>query len=145
MVAFFTSSCEQMANKLIVVLGSGPGLGVATASLFASKGFDVALLSRNGGRLQQDVSTVRKNSGSNVDIKVVAYLVDISDHVALSRRLEQVEADLGPPEVVYFNAARVQPTKIGETSPEYILQDFKVCICTSLSMCPPTFLTLDRP
>jgi len=134
-----------MANKLIVVLGSGPGLGVATASLFASKGFDVALLSRNGGRLQQDVSTVRKNSGSNVDIKVVAYLVDISDHVALSRRLEQVEADLGPPEVVYFNAARVQPTKIGETSPEYILQDFKVCICTSLSMCPPTFLTLDRP
>jgi NAD(P)-dependent dehydrogenase (short-subunit alcohol dehydrogenase family) len=112
-----------MVNKVIVVLGSGPGIGVATGSLFASKGFDVALLSRNAQRLQQDVIKVEK-AGSNTTVQ--AYPVDISDHVALPTTLNKVEADLGPPEVVFFNAARVQPSKIGETTPEYLLEDFKV-------------------
>nr|KAK5450522.1 hypothetical protein LTR18_000538 [Exophiala xenobiotica] len=111
-----------MVNKVIVVLGSGPGIGVATGSLFASKGFDVALLSRNAQRLQQDVIKVEK-AGSNTTVQ--AYPVDISDHVALLTTLNKVEADLGPPEVVFFNAARVQPSKIGETTPEYLLEDFK--------------------
>ncbi|KAK6375791.1 hypothetical protein LTS17_007613 [Exophiala oligosperma] len=111
-----------MVNKVIVVLGSGPGIGSATASLFASKGFDVALLARNATRLQQETAQVRK---AGPDVNVKAYSVDISDHAALSKTLNEVVVDLGPPEVVFFNAARVAPTKIGETAPEYLLEDFK--------------------
>lgn len=111
-----------MVNKIIVVLGSGPGLGVATGSKFAAQGFDVALLARNADRLQEDVKTVQK-AASNV--KVQAYTVDISDHVALLDTLKKVEAELGAPEVVYFNAARVGPSSIGETPPDHLLEDFK--------------------
>ncbi|KAK5033239.1 hypothetical protein LTS07_003540 [Exophiala sideris] len=111
-----------MVNRLIVVLGSGPGLGVATGSKFAAQGFDVALLARNAERLQEDVATVQK-AASNV--KVQPYTVDISDHVALSKTLKKVEDEMGAPEVVYFNAARVGPSKIGETPPDHLLEDFK--------------------
>lgn len=123
-----------MVNKLIVVLGSGPGLGVATGSTFAAKGFDVALLARNAQRLQHDVATVQK-AASNT--KVQAYPVDVSDHGALSETLKQVEADMGAPEVVFFNAARVRPSNIGETTPEYLLEDFKASI-----MCYPALQCL---
>jgi len=109
-------------NKVVVILGSGPGIGVATGSLFASKGFDVALLSRNAERLDQDVARVRK---VNSDVKVQAYPVDLGDHNALALVLGKVEADLGPPEVVYYNAARVAPSKIGQTGPDFVLEDFK--------------------
>jgi len=109
-------------NKVIVILGSGPGIGVATGSLFASKGFDVALLSRNAKRLDQDVAKVRKTNSS---VKVQAYPVDLGDHNALAMALGKVDADFGPPEVVYYNAARVAPSKIGTTGPDFVLEDFK--------------------
>ena len=42
-------------TRLLVIVGTGPGIGLAAASLFASKGFNVALLSRNPDRLKEDV------------------------------------------------------------------------------------------
>jgi NAD(P)-dependent dehydrogenase (short-subunit alcohol dehydrogenase family) len=110
-------------NKVIVILGSGPGIGVATGSLFASKGFDVALLSRNAERLDRDVARVQKG---NPNVKVRAYPVDLGDHNALAAALGKIEVDLGPPEVVYYNAARVAPSKMGQTGPDFLLEDFKV-------------------
>lgn len=112
-----------MATRLLVILGAGPGIGLATALHFASNGFDIALLSRNTDRLKNDVATVRKTAP---DVTVQAFAVDVGDHVALKNTLEKVETEMGVPEVVYYNAARVAPSKIGETTPEYILDDFKV-------------------
>jgi len=49
----------------------------------------------------------------------------LGDHNALALALAKVETDFGPPEVVYYNAARVAPSKIGQTSPDFVLEDFK--------------------
>ena len=113
-----------MTSKLLVVVGSGPGIGVATASLFASQGFTaIALLSRNAERLKTDAESVSKSSGN---AKIQTYAVDVGDHKALNQTLNQVEQELGSPEVVFFNAARVGPSTIGEESPEAVIEDFKV-------------------
>ena len=120
-----TATTNMSSKKVAVILGSGPGIGAATGSLFASNSFDVALLSRNAERLDQDVARVRK---ANSDVKVQAYPVDLGDHDALALALGKVETDLGPPEVVYYNAARVAPSKIGQTGPEFVLEDFKVSV-----------------
>ena len=120
-------------NKVLVILGSGPQIGVATGSLFASKGFDVALLSRNAERLDQDIARVRK---ANSSVKVQAYPVDLGDQKALALTLAKVEADFGPPEVVYYNAARVAPSKIGSTGPDLVLEDFKVGIPRRIERLP---------
>ena len=111
-------------TKLLVIVGTGPGIGLSTASLFASKGFNVALLSRNEERLDQDVVKVGKAGKGKV--KVMSFPVDVSDHAALQKTLEDVEAQMGKPEVVIFNAARIAETMIGEASVDEILDDFKV-------------------
>jgi NAD(P)-dependent dehydrogenase (short-subunit alcohol dehydrogenase family) len=116
------------SNKLFVVVGSGPGIGVATASKFASEGFNIALLSRSADRLQEDVTKVKSAAKRNVQIQ--AFAVDASDHVALKKTLAEVQQKMGSPEVVLYNVARIAPSSIGETEPEFLLDDFKVGFST---------------
>jgi short-subunit dehydrogenase len=48
-----------MPGKALVVLGSGPGIGVGVACNFAVRGFThVALVSRDQDRLKKDQDTV---------------------------------------------------------------------------------------
>lgn len=112
------------SNPLFVVVGSGPGIGVATASKFASEGFNIALLSRNADRLQEDVAKVKSAAKGNVRIET--FTVDAGDHVALKKTLAEVQQKMGSPEVVLYNVARIAPSSIGETEVEFILDDFKV-------------------
>jgi NAD(P)-dependent dehydrogenase (short-subunit alcohol dehydrogenase family) len=111
-------------TKLLVIVGTGPGNGLSTATLFASKGFNVALLSRNADRLDEEVKKV--GMAGKGRSKVMSFPVDVSDHVALKETLKDVEEQLGKPEVVVFNAARIAPTEIGKATVEEILGDFKV-------------------
>jgi NAD(P)-dependent dehydrogenase (short-subunit alcohol dehydrogenase family) len=112
------------SNPLLVVAGSGPGIGTQTAALYASKGWNVALLRRSAEGLKEDVSNVKKAASSNV--KIMSYAIDLGDHKKLSEVLGNVEKDLGTPEVVLYNAARIANSQIGQTDPEFILEDFKV-------------------
>jgi NAD(P)-dependent dehydrogenase (short-subunit alcohol dehydrogenase family) len=97
-------------DRLIVILGSGPGIGVGVASYFAGQSFNkVALLSRNATRLQSDAESVRKaaKEARGVDVLVKTYPVDLEQNELVEKVLEQLVKDLGPPEVVVYNAARV--------------------------------------
>lgn len=76
-----------MPYGVLVVLGSGPGIGVATASHFVAKGFSsVALLARNRERLQAGAESIRRVNKTTV---VHTYAVDIGDATALSNTLKQ--------------------------------------------------------
>ena len=110
-------------SRLLVVVGSGPGVGSATASLFASNGFNIALISRNPERLKGDQTRVSK-ANSNIECKTFA--ADVSDSSALKKALNQIHESMGAPEVVLFNTARIAPTTIGETDPSDVAQDFQL-------------------
>ena len=110
-------------SRLLVVVGSGPGVGSATASLFASNGFNIALISRNPERLKGDQTRVLK-ANSNIECKTFA--ADVSDSSALKKALNQIHESMGAPEVVLFNTARIAPTTIGETDPSDVAQDFQL-------------------
>ena len=112
-----------MSQNLLVLIGSGPGIGVSTASLFASKGFSVALISRNAERLRSDVTAVQKHStpGANVN----AYPTNAGDSSALISTLAQIQSELGSPEVVLFNLARIQPSTVGQEPITNIRADFE--------------------
>ena len=111
------------SNKLFVVVGSGPGIGVATACEFASNGFDVALLSRNADRLQEDAAKVKRAAKGNVMVQT--YTADAGDHDALKKTLEKIREAMGPPEAVLYNVARIAPPSIDEVEAEYLIEDFK--------------------
>lgn len=114
------------SNRLIVVFGSGPGIGVGVASLFAERGFNkVALLSRNAERLQEDVASVKEGAkGKSVDVR--AYPADLADPEGLKSVLARVESDFGKPEVVVYNASHLTKSALGEYSWEQVEIDLRV-------------------
>ncbi|KAK3078216.1 hypothetical protein LTS18_008135, partial [Coniosporium uncinatum] len=54
------SALSHRQNKTLVLLGSGPGIGVAVSSHFASHGFNtIIMISRDASRLRDDAKSVR--------------------------------------------------------------------------------------
>jgi len=112
-------------NKLVVILGSGPGIGVGVASLFASRTFNkVALLSRNTERLRADAESVRRAATKDAVIKT--YSIDLADTQGIERILEAVQNELGVPEVVVYNASNVSGSRFFGYGEEGVEKDFKV-------------------
>jgi len=88
-------------SKVAVIFGYGPGISDAVLSRFASsKGYKVAVTARNAERLQ---SACDKWAAQGVVVK--AYPVDLSKPEQVPALLGQVAADLGPIDVVIYNAA----------------------------------------
>ncbi|KAG6005324.1 hypothetical protein E4U21_000239 [Claviceps maximensis] len=111
-------------RRALVVIGSGPGIGVHVASHFASRGFNkIALMARNKEQLTKDSAAVKK---ARAGVDVQTYAVDVTDSAALRRALHDITDDLGPPEVVFFNAARVRPSTLLEVDDVELLYDFKI-------------------
>lgn len=85
-------------------------------------------MARNQDQLKKDCETVKK---ARADATVKTYAVDVTDSAALRRVLADIKDDLGPPEAVFFNAARVRPSTLLEVEDEELLYDYKVsCLCT---------------
>ena len=119
----------------LIVLGSGPGIGLAVASKFAASGFShIYLLSRNAERLENDKATVVSASSSK-DIHVDTIVTDLAKPESLAAAFKQIEQDGTPVECVFFNAARVGPSEMLKFPVESMDDDIKVF---------PTPLGLDR-
>ena len=111
-------------RKLLVLIGSGPGIGLSTAKLFASNGYNVALLSRNAERLNAEKAAVKQAGSDSIDVE--AFPVDVSDHEAFEQALDNVKSKMGNPHVVVYNAARVGASEFGKFTPDELLSDFKL-------------------
>ncbi|KZZ98695.1 short-chain alcohol dehydrogenase [Moelleriella libera RCEF 2490] len=114
----------------LVVVGSGPGIGTHVARKFALSGFDrIALLARSPLQLDEDKDSVTAAAAAeNAKVHVGTYAIDITNSVQLLDVLDQVACELGPPDAVFFNAARVKSSTLLEADDEEILYDFKVAL-----------------
>jgi NAD(P)-dependent dehydrogenase (short-subunit alcohol dehydrogenase family) len=90
-------------TSVLVVLGSGPGIGIATAKRFAEtkQVEERALVSRNAERLNAERKEVEKHR-----VEAIAYPTDLNDFSALRKTLSRIER-LGRISCVFFNAARI--------------------------------------
>jgi NAD(P)-dependent dehydrogenase (short-subunit alcohol dehydrogenase family) len=77
-------------RKVAVITGAGAGIGRATAAEFGRNGFDVALLSRDPGRLAEAAAELRRCGA-----RAIAIPTDVADAAAVDAAAEQVERDLG--------------------------------------------------
>jgi NADP-dependent 3-hydroxy acid dehydrogenase YdfG len=120
-------SMERTSDCMLLLIGSGPGVGVAVASHFAQKHFDrIALFARNPQQLQKDREAVLAAAARvNRVVVVQTWQVDIGDQRRLEQALAGVE-QFGRLECVYFNAARVGHSQLFQFPLKSIEEDFRV-------------------
>lgn len=125
----------------LLVIGSGPGIGVSTTSLFAKNRFDrIAILSRSSSRLETDKKAILSSLPPSRTVEVATWSVDITKSTAFKNVLGEVEKwTNGNLECVLYNAARVDFSTLTEFEESGILYDFMVYISFSN---PPTYQVL---
>jgi short-subunit dehydrogenase len=87
-----------MASKTCVVVGGGPGLGLAVARRFGRNQYRIALISRRQETLAPLVATLQKEG-----IEARGYPADVHDHPALVRALSDIRHGFGPIDVLEYS------------------------------------------
>ena len=92
-------------KKIVLVTGSGMGIGAATARLFAEKGYDICLNYRSDAA---SVNLVLKELQAQ-SVKVICEQADVSVEADVVRLFETIDQKLGPISVLINNAGILMP------------------------------------
>ncbi|WP_208630434.1 SDR family NAD(P)-dependent oxidoreductase [Amycolatopsis kentuckyensis] len=95
----------------MVIIGAGPGLGLAVARRFAREGLPLALVARSEDRLKTLADALTPTG-----VPVLALPADSTDETALRTALDTATGEFGVPDGVVYNAAIIQPDRPGELS-----------------------------
>jgi NAD(P)-dependent dehydrogenase (short-subunit alcohol dehydrogenase family) len=87
-----------------VIVGVGPGLGLALARTFADAGHPVALLARDAARLDSYVADLDTSERA-----ARGYTADVAQPARLRTAIQAATDDLGAPDVLIYNAAVLRP------------------------------------
>jgi NAD(P)-dependent dehydrogenase (short-subunit alcohol dehydrogenase family) len=99
-----------LAGKVAVITGGNSGIGLATARRFVKEGAFVFITGRRQAELDAAVSLIGKN--------VKAVQGDVSKLEDLDRLYETVKNVKGHVDIVFANAAVVDPVSLRESTPE---------------------------
>jgi short-subunit dehydrogenase len=99
-------------------------IGSHVARLFATHQFSrIALFARSTSNLSTSSAFI---SAAAPSASVHVYNADVTDPANLTNVLEKAIVEVGTPEVVVYNAARIQYGMFGDYKEEDIVEDFKV-------------------
>lgn len=94
---------------IFLSIGSGPGNGFATAERFAREGFQIVLSARTASKIEALAQQLR-DKGYKADVVTV----DAANPEAVASLIEDVEARIGPIDVVHYNAASMRQATISD-------------------------------
>lgn len=89
--------------KTYLLIGAGPGIGLATAQKFASEGYRVVLAARTRERIQKLAETI-----PDAEIRQV----DAANPVALAHLVSEVEDSFSGIDVLHYNAGVIRNSKV---------------------------------
>jgi NAD(P)-dependent dehydrogenase (short-subunit alcohol dehydrogenase family) len=112
-----------------VVTGVGPGTGAALVRRFAADGYRVAMLARDGRRLDELATEIPGTA---------PFPVDVTDLGALRAVLARVATELGAPSVVLHNAVAGGFGTFESVTPEELEQRFRVNVTALLVLAQAT-------
>lgn len=98
-----------MSKPVCVIVGVGPGNGAAFARKFSASGYQVALLARN----MQYLNELAAELGD-----AHAYTCDVTDVDQIIEAFTAIKADMGPVDVLIYNAGSGLFVTIDETTVE---------------------------
>jgi NAD(P)-dependent dehydrogenase (short-subunit alcohol dehydrogenase family) len=89
-----------MTQRVVIVTGGGRGIGAATATLAAQRGFDVCVNYRSDASSAQRVAEAIRKAGR----KAIAVQADIAEEADVLRLFESAALELGPLTALVNNA-----------------------------------------
>jgi NADP-dependent 3-hydroxy acid dehydrogenase YdfG len=108
----------------LALVGAGPGLGLAIARTFGSRGYDVALISRNRAKLDGYVEQLAAEG-----ISAAAFPADVLDRDALARALKDAAARFGSLDVLEYSPVgglgATAMTAPSETDPAHVQHEME--------------------
>ncbi|HRY06563.1 MAG TPA: SDR family NAD(P)-dependent oxidoreductase [Hyphomicrobiaceae bacterium] len=109
--------------KTFLSIGSGPGMGLATAERFAKEGFRVILSARNSSKLDELAAQLRAK-GYSLEVRTV----DASKPESVAALIKGVEEQAGGIDVLHYNAAAMRQATLADQPPETFNSDLAVNI-----------------
>ncbi|MCC6303903.1 MAG: SDR family NAD(P)-dependent oxidoreductase [Rhodobacteraceae bacterium] len=101
-----TAAAATAAAAGAVVVGVGPGLGLALVRRFAAGGMKVAMIARNAAALEGFRATL-----AGEGLAAEPFAADAGAPASLAAALAAARARHGPPAVLVYNAALIEPAR----------------------------------
>ncbi|HXV88423.1 MAG TPA: SDR family oxidoreductase [Nitrososphaeraceae archaeon] len=123
---------SKFADKVVVVTGSGTGIGQAIAKRFAENGATIILLGRRKEPLEQtrvELEKIAASTGSKGKIRIFPG-VDVSDEMAITNMFSIILKEMGPVDILVNNAGVSGPVKLFTNSN---FAEFKECVIIHLT------------
>ncbi|WP_328290871.1 SDR family NAD(P)-dependent oxidoreductase [Nocardia aurantiaca] len=92
-----------------MIIGAGPGIGLAVARRFALEGMPIAMVARSD-------TTLKTVAAEPLGVPIATFAADSTDEMALRDALTSANEMFGVPDVVVYNAAVIRPDLPGQLS-----------------------------
>lgn len=116
-----------MTTPVYVVLGAGPGLGLATARRFADTGHAVVLVGRTAERMEPLVASLRSDGAVAEGIGA-----DLTDADAVTALVEGVIERHGRIDVLHFNPSAWREADVLHLTPAQLVEDLALGVAPLL-------------
>lgn len=107
---------QELPYRTALIVGAGPGLSASLARSLRSEGLKVALAARDVSKLTLLADEVGAQT----------FAADASDPSAVARLFESVDAQLGEPDLVIYNASARMPGALTDLDPEAVRKAIEV-------------------
>jgi short-subunit dehydrogenase len=114
-------------NRHLLLVGAGPGLGIAVARRFATSGYRVTLVARNQDGLE-DLAGSLDDTGVPID----TIAADASDPEGLRARMSELYRTPDAPGLIIYNAVMGAPDKLLESSVEHLQTAYTVDVISAI-------------
>ena len=126
------STTLKFSDKVVIITGSGTGIGQSVAKRFAELGANIVIMGRRKEPLDQTVEllkTIMKNTGSNASVRAFSG-VDVADEEGINNMFKSIGEEFGRVDIIVNNAGVSGPVK---TFTNADFQEFKDCVSIHLT------------
>lgn len=106
----------ELPYRTALIVGAGAGISASVARALAAAGLKLGLAARNIDKLAQ----LATETGAE------RFAADASDPAAVAHLFEEVDARLGSPDVVLYNASARAPGSVAEIEPEAVRKAIEI-------------------
>ena len=120
-------SGSSIDNRRLLLVGAGPGLGMAVARRFAEDGYRVTLVARSTDGLR-DLADSLADTGAPID----TIAADASDPEAFGARMAELYGEQGAPGLIIYNAVMGAPDQLLTSDVAHLETAYRVDVISAI-------------